>query len=33
MKIGTFIKRFAAGSLAVACLASVAACGPGSSNS
>ena len=33
MKIGTFIKRFAAGSLAVACLASVAACDPGSSNS
>ena len=33
MKIGTFIKRFAVGSLAVACLASVAACGPGSSKS
>ena len=32
MRIGKFAKTVAAGALAVACLTSVAACGPGSSN-
>lgn len=33
MKIGKSVKTLIAGTMAVACLASVAACGPGSSSS